>query len=369
MASLLDLIRASTAPAAVMRNAALGKLNIPAAEQLEVLVHLANHAELGTEARATLASWSEQELATVCAEAQLPEKVAEFFLYAGTRQLPVVTALVGNPALAESLLVKFAADAPAEYFPCLFAAARSRRSRATLFALSHNRSVATRLEEVESALRELEQDFGPSEAATVLAAASSQFELEYAEEITSEPQRPFELTLGMPDEKDELAELFPLVKENPHGALDVKHIEPEQRQQLSTLQKIAALNVPERVQLAQRGSREERMILIRDGVKVVALAVLESPKLSETEMESFAGMRNVQEAVLRGIAMRRRYLKLYGVVRALVHNPKTPLDVSLPLLKTLLTMDLKTLIRNKGVPELVTRIATKIYLEKSTRER
>ena len=58
----------------------------------------------------------------------------------------------------------------------------------------------------------------------------------------------------------------------------------------------------ERVQLAMRGSREERMILIRDGVRVVAVAVLESPKVSEQEMESFANMKNVQEVVLRGIA-------------------------------------------------------------------
>ena len=198
-----------------------------------------------------------------------------------------------------------------------------------------------------------------------MADGPSDFEKEHAAEIAAQRQQPFDLTVVSSDERDELAELLPLVKEVPKEVLETKVIDPEQRKQISTLQKIASLTVPERVQLAMRGTREERMILVRDGVKVVALAVLESPKLSETEMESFAAMKNVQEVVLRGITLRRRFMKIYGVVRALVNNPRTPLDISLPLLKTLLLMDLKNLMRNKSVPEMVSRIATKVYLEKS----
>jgi hypothetical protein len=372
MASLLELIRSSAAPPHLRRSAAQGKLNIPPAEQLEVLVHLADDAELGAQARATLAGWPEQDLAALCAAPQLPVRVAEFFLGGGAQpRTQIITALASNRSVPESLLVKFAADAPAEFFPCLLSAGRARAGRALLLALGSNASGAAR-EQVEQALRELGPEPGEANAAPSLAEdvqaaePGSDFERENAEEIASQQQRPFELTLGSPDEKDELAELLPLVKPGGQSAApDKKAIGPEKGQQLSTLQKIAALTVPERVQLAMRGSREERMILIRDGVKVVALAVLESPKLSETEMESFAGMKNVQEIVLRGIAIRRRFMKVYGVVRALVNNPRTPLDVSLPLLKTLLLMDLKNLMRNKSIPELVTRVAAKVYLDKS----
>jgi len=365
MASLLDLIRSSAAPPNVMRNAARGKLNIPAAEQLEVLVHLANDAELGAEARATLAAWQEQELAAVCGEAQLPASVAKFFLSGAPLRMQVVTALVGNRSLPESLLVEFAADAPAEFLFCLLSAARARGSHALLVALGSNDHISgASVEQVGKALREPEPDSVPAPAAEDQQPIFD-FEREYAEEIAKEQHKSFELTRGTTDEKDELAELIPLVKEGPKNAVDAKLIDPEQRKQLSTLQKIAALKVPERVQLAMRGTREERMILIRDGVKVVALAVLESPKLSETEMESIAAMKNVQEVVLRGVAIRRRFMKVYGVARALANNPRTPLDVSLPLLKKLLLMDLKNLMRNKGIPELVTRVAAKVYLDKS----
>ncbi len=371
MASLLELIRSSAAPPHLRRSAAQGKLNIPPAEQLEVLVHLADDAELGAEARTTLAGWPEQGLAALCAAPQLPLRVAEFFLGGAPPRTQIVAALANNRAVPESLLVKFAADAPAEFFPCLLSAGRARASRALLLVLGANASGVTR-EQVEQALRELgpepgEANAAPSPAEDAQAAEpGSDFERENAEEIASQQQRPFELTLGSSDEKDELAELLPLVKPGGHSAApDKKAIDPREKQQLSTLQKIAALTVPERVQLAMRGSREERMILIRDGVKVVSLAVLESPKLSETEMESFAAMKNVQEIVLRGIAIRRRFMKVYGVVRALVNNPRTPLDVSVPLLKTVLLMDLKSLMRNRGIPELVTRMAAKVYLDKS----
>jgi hypothetical protein len=75
------------------------------------------------------------------------------------------------------------------------------------------------------------------------------------------------------------------------------------------------MSVGERVQLAMKGTKDERFILIRDGSRVVSLAVLESPKVTDTEVEGFAAMKNVQEIVLRGIAAKRKFMKKYGVIR------------------------------------------------------
>ena len=93
----------------------------------------------------------------------------------------------------------------------------------------------------------------------------------------------------------------------------------------SALQKIAKLDIKGRIQLAMKGTKEDRSILIRDSTKLVALAVLESPKFTDGEVEKFAGQKNVLEAVLRGIPMKRRFAKNYAIVRALVFNPRTPL--------------------------------------------
>ena len=46
----------------------------------------------------------------------------------------------------------------------------------------------------------------------------------------------------------------------------------------SALQKIAKLDITGRIQLAMKGTKEDRSLLIRDGTKIVALAVLESPE-------------------------------------------------------------------------------------------
>ena len=132
----------------------------------------------------------------------------------------------------------------------------------------------------------------------------------------------------------------------------------------SALQKISKLDVKGRIQLAMKGSKEERTILVRDGTKVVALAVLESPKVTDGEVEMFASQKNVLETLLRGISMKRRFMKRYTIVRNLVANPRTPLDVSLTLIKNLQANDLKNLAANKDVSDTVRKLAEKMFKQK-----
>jgi hypothetical protein len=81
-------------------------------------------------------------------------------------------------------------------------------------------------------------------------------------------------------------------------------------------------------------------------------------------VEAFASQKNVLEAVLRGIPMKRRFAKLYPVVRNLVFNPRTPLDLSLGLMKNMLVNDLKNLSANKEISETVRKLALKMYKQK-----
>jgi hypothetical protein len=113
-----------------------------------------------------------------------------------------------------------------------------------------------------------------------------------------------------------------------------------------------------------KGTKEERSLLVRDGTKLVALAVLESPKISDGEVEKIAGQKNVLEAVLRAIPLKRRYAKQYIIMRNLVFNPRTPMDVSLGLVKNLLVGDLKNLSGNKEVSETVRKLALRMFKQK-----
>jgi hypothetical protein len=139
----------------------------------------------------------------------------------------------------------------------------------------------------------------------------------------------------------------------------------ETQERLAPIQKIARMSVGERVQLAMKGNRDERFILIRDGAKVVSSAVLESPKITDSEVETFSSMKNVADTVLRGIASKRKFIKNYSVKRLLTANPRCPLDVALPLVKELLVMDLKNLSINRNVSDTVRRFAWKMWREKT----
>ena len=124
--------------------------------------------------------------------------------------------------------------------------------------------------------------------------------------------------------------------------------EPEKA---ATIQRLASMTVPQKVKAAMKGTREMRAILIRDPNKLVALSVLSSPKLSETEVESYARMGSVSEDVLRTIGHTRAWIKNYGVVHALVKNPKTPVAMSLNLFNRLTEADVRRLSTDRNIPE------------------
>jgi hypothetical protein len=129
-------------------------------------------------------------------------------------------------------------------------------------------------------------------------------------------------------------------------------------EKLSLVQRLASMPVPDKVKAAMKGSREMRAVLIRDPNKLVSLAVLSSPKMTETEVESIARQGSVSEDVLRTIASNRAWTKSYAIVSALVKNSKTPLAMSMHMLNRLSEKDLKQLSTNRNVPETL-RIAAR----------
>lgn len=114
---------------------------------------------------------------------------------------------------------------------------------------------------------------------------------------------------------------------------------------------LSALGVMERMKLATRGTREQRSVLVRDPNRLVAAAVLSSPKLTESEVEQFAKMANVAEDVLRVIGTNRAWTKNYGVIAGLVRNPKTPLAISMTLLQRINDRDVKLLAIDRNIPD------------------
>jgi hypothetical protein len=136
--------------------------------------------------------------------------------------------------------------------------------------------------------------------------------------------------------------------------------EPDANRRQTLLQQIAQMTVAQRVQFAIKGGSEARRTLIRDGSKVVQRAVLQSPRLTDQEVEAFASMSSLTDEILRLIAGNRAFRKNYVVVRNLMNNAKTPLDVTLHMLPLLNPADLKKLSLNKNVPDTLRTSAAKL---------
>ena len=128
-------------------------------------------------------------------------------------------------------------------------------------------------------------------------------------------------------------------------------------------QLLSSLPIVERMKLAMKGSREQRAQLVRDSNRMVATAVLSSPKLTDSEVEAFTKMGNVSEDVLRAIGMNRSWLKNYGVMLGLVKNPKTPLAITMQLLNRLNEKDVKMLAVDRNIPEALRMVARKLMVK------
>jgi hypothetical protein len=141
------------------------------------------------------------------------------------------------------------------------------------------------------------------------------------------------------------------------GAPDEFGDDDEDRE--TALQKLTKMSFTGRLKAAVRGSREMRAILIRDSNKMIAAAVLSSPKLSGPEIEAFAKMPSISEEILRMIATNRAWTKSYNVLLGLTKNPKTPLVMTLNFMNRLSSRDLQKLAVDRNVPEPLRMAARK----------
>ena len=139
----------------------------------------------------------------------------------------------------------------------------------------------------------------------------------------------------------------------------------KERKRLSLYQRVQAMSVPEKIQLALKGDAEARSLLIRDSSKTVAAAVMMSPKISLAEVQQIAGSTSLHDEVLRLIARNREWMRKYKIKVKLVNNPKTPLEISLKILENLQERELRLLSKSRNVPAILATKAKSLLHERS----
>jgi hypothetical protein len=419
MPRMLDLIRNSQVPVNLMQSAARGSLSVTPAEMIEILVYLALHHKLfGEQARLTLAGWDEKTSVAAAADRATSAEVLGYFASLGNLRICLLPALAENRSVSEESLDGLAAAGSRPVVEVLLASQRVTSSTRLLRALQSNpilrpnelAEIGKKLAERETGTAEEEHAPEPYVPDEVVESAVIKYLEVNAAELAAEKDKPFqgvgithdelhadEAEVGEPEEEVAAtvsAAGISAASTCPAGTSDATSVATTatttdantdamraaakaaiaakakkspvlgEAKRDSTLQKIAKLNITGRIALAMRGNKEDRTILIRDSTKLVALAVLDSPKISDAEVEKIALQKNVLESVLRAIPMKRKFAKNYNIMRNLVYNPRTPLDASLGLMKQLLIRDLKNLSENKEVSDTVRKTATRMFRQK-----
>lgn len=165
----------------------------------------------------------------------------------------------------------------------------------------------------------------------------------------------------IPEPPDEIDEVLPgdlafgaaLAHDDDEDAIDRDEVEgnEEVKEKFKPLSMaISEMSLQDKLRMTLVGNAAARAILVRDSNKMVSLAAVQSPMMTEAEATGIAHSRQIGEDILRFIGNKRDWLGNYEVKRALVFNPKTPVGISMKFLSHLHVADLRGISKSRGIP-------------------
>jgi hypothetical protein len=348
--AVINLIASEMYPRDVVMTIARGFLPLPQEDLIAVLAYLSTGAdrEIAEIARGSMADIPSRVLLDFAANEGLdPGHLSR--LMNATTDVSVLEVLIRNRSLPDQAVVDLAAHADARLQDIIVTnQARIIRAPEILDALLANPAVTP--ETRRRALENREEFFDKKARLAAM--------LDLVEpELLAEPD-------------DAIADLLERAVEQgdePAGSTMQALTESEQKDELkgAIWTRIQFMTIAEKVQLAFRGDRTVRLLLVRDRNKLICSAVMRNPRMSEQEAEAIAGMRNVDEEVLRLLGNRRDFMSKYNVMLNLVRNPKAPIGVVLPFINRLTLRDLKGLKDDRGVQQVIREMARKTYLARN----
>ncbi len=349
VSDLIAGIRAGLVPRTVRLFAAQGLLPVSREELIRVLVLLAaeSDAEIAEAARTTLGTFSVDHLMAVMQLPDLEPLEIDLLARAAPSEL-LWEAMIRHPRTSNETLRWLAATASARTLDAIVT--NQTRLFGCLEILQDLRSNPQVTQDVLRRAHEFEEEF--LKKATLWASAAE-----------PEPESP-----AGPSIEEALAALKAIGMQVPGGEVaPVALAEPEAgapAEIADAFLRLSQLNTYERIMRALKGTREERLILVRDRSLLIVRAVMMSPKLTDGEVEKIAGMRSANEEALRIIGTHRRWIRRYPAIRALAFNPRTPIGIALQLIRRLTHKDLSIMARDRGVSEAVRRVAREAWSRK-----
>ena len=349
-AGIIERIESGQYPREIVETIARGFLPLPQDDLIAVLAFLTTSPddEIATAAKTSLTDVPSRSIHGFASNETAPAEHLALLMRA-TDDPFILEALIRNRALPDALVAEVAAVADAAVQEIVVInQARILRAPEILDALLANPAVTA---DVRRRVMETREEFFEKKARV-----AAQEPVEVGED---EPM----LTLS----EEPIADLLEKAATEPGDAPPpaLMESEKEDEKKLSIFSQILVMSVSDKVKLAFKGGKTERVILVRDHNKLVCSAVMRNPRMSELEVESIATMRNVEEEVLRIISMKREWVSKYNIALSLARNPKCPVGVVLSLINRLTLRDLKGLKDDKGVSDTVRSLARKMFLQRS----
>jgi hypothetical protein len=176
----------------------------------------------------------------------------------------------------------------------------------------------------------------------------------------------------MPDEPESEADVAGLVEAIKAGtdeiAVPAEMLEepesPAAAPPRSLYAEILGMSIGQKIKLALRGNGDARTILVRDGSKLVRRFVLMNPRIGDNEIIAITRNKSIDDDLLRMIADKREWLRLYQVRVGLATNPKTSLPLAIKLVGTLDDRDIRQISKSKNVQQGVAAQARRLLFTK-----
>ncbi|HVK84918.1 MAG TPA: hypothetical protein VM513_12455 [Kofleriaceae bacterium] len=346
--------------------ASKGMLPLPPADQVAVLYQLSLDADVSIAgaARATAAGLPEKLLSGTLADPALDPRVLHFFGQQCGNKAAVFDAIALNPAVADATLAMLAGRGGAREVDQLAQNEQRLLRHPEIIAamyMNRNARMSTIDRVVELAVRNQVRVPGLAcwdEVARALSgapASNPEEDAMFAHAADALSGEDAELTAGavdgLDDQDAEAAEAARLAERSEQVINDRKV-------------SIGSMSVPSKIRLALLGNAYARSVLVRDPIKLVAVAAIKSPAVSSIEARNYAGNTALDAEVVRYISQRRDWVRDPDVRRRLIRNPKTPIAEASKLLPFLREKELVTVTRSKGVPSALVAQARKILMQR-----
>ncbi len=134
--------------------------------------------------------------------------------------------------------------------------------------------------------------------------------------------------------------------------------------ELNLFQMVSRMTVAEKMKLALKGNNEARGLLIKDSNKIVCSSVLKNPKITDEEVIRLTASKGTSDDLLRQVARNKEWMKSSMIKKNLVTNPKTPLPISMRLVRGLDKKSLEQVGKSKNIPNSLATEARKALLLK-----